>query len=204
LNEYLYYPQSFLTKEERDLNFFIAKEVFNKDVTTEVKCYIDIESGMTDIAMSHSTIKQYSQFEKILILPAYLDHEDCYTIDSFFKELVYINDDKNFGNYDKQKKTFCKTAIEQDGYHISSFKLIPNYCNYLEAINFSIKKSIKDKLITENQFISSLKKIINSEKEYDCVICTAIEKAKALCNALQWNTTKIDKKNVLCFYSKKK
>jgi hypothetical protein len=200
MEDYLLYPQGTLTKEERDINIFIEKKILNRELIQEVPCYIDPESGLVDICINQNRINHYSKYETILQLPAYLNDEESCTPEQFFEELVFISDTKNFNTYESQKKVFLKNTLEYNGWHVSSYRLIPNYCEYSKAMNQALDFAISKNIITKKDYIDSLMKIIGSEDVYDICLASSFDRAKAF-----YKMFNDDKKNekVICFFDRK-
>lgn len=203
MNEFLYYPQENLDKIKRKLNIFIGDKIFNKKNIIEVKCNRDIESGLAEICLSLGIYKKAQEYGDNLILPAYLDEEIAITSDEFFEQIVFINDDKNFGNYEKQKENFLSRCLSYNGYHISSYKLLPNYCEYEKCINFAIETALKKNLINEKDFLINLSKIINYENEIQYLLSSPLDRAKALYETINNSDIEEENKNILCFFNKK-
>lgn len=200
--EILTYPQEQLTKEERKINIFIQKEIYNSEYVTEAHCNIDPESGLTEICYNTERKNYFSKYENTLLLPIYLNPENAIKNEEFFEKIVY-NSSLNNESYNNQKEKFLEKTISYDDWHISSFDIVPNYCANNDIINQVILKAIKENKLSRKEYVDKLKNYKNIQNEFDLLLTNAYDKSVVLYLILN-KTEQLNEDNVVCFFNKSK
>jgi hypothetical protein len=201
-DDILTYPQESLKNEERVINTFIQKEIYKSNYITEAHCNIDPESGLVELCYNKERKDYFSKYDNILYLPVYLNDDNSISNNDFFDKIIYSSSFNEDGNYEKQKNKFLEKVLSYDGWHISSFDIIPHYSGNNDLINKVISYSIKNKIIKKEDYVNKLKEYKSTEDIFEILISSAFEKAKCLYLLL---TNKNNKKedNIICFFENK-
>lgn len=201
MENFLIYPQKQLIKKERDINISIQKNIYKSKTITELLCYINPETCLSDICLNKNRIDFFNKNNNILKLPAYLNENAIKTVD-LFDEINSFTINNNHESYNIKKQKFIDKSIEHNGWHITSFSLIPNYCNNLEAVNNSIFFAIKNNIIKREDFIKELSKLLKTEDLFEITMANAMIKSTALYNIFKDKDKDKDNKNNILYFFK--